>query len=649
MLIMLLRVVTLILLLLPLQGICQNALVDSLENVVESLPDDSTKVNTLNHLVNILRLQDNAQALAYAEKSKELASRLEYKSGLGYALENLGWMYYRRGDYSTAFEHFTDGLTIGQQNNDGSLQARCLNDVALINVEQKLYDQGKKHLREALRLAESFHDHETAARTLGNLAMFYRSSNVDSSRYFSEKALAMATLAKSDYLKSYTWRILAELDLKEKNYLGALQKLNMSLLLARQLRNPYLETAILRRFGKLYLDQSQPDRAITYLYQSNAIAKRYRYPREQEQTYQLMVEAYKDKNNIAKAFEYQSAYLHLHDSLYDQQNTEYLALQQARFDTRLKEAQIELLTKDTRLKQEEINNQRVWIYFSLGCLLLLVLLMFVLFYSNQLKRRAHDRLAEKNREIQQQAFELASINDTKDKLFAIISHDLRGPLASLRGLVNLVEGPGLTQEEFQYASQVLKQNLDSVQENLENLLYWAQSQLKGLQVNPEVVSVKHVADSTIGLYTEAAKGKHVTITNNLDESLRVRVDSNHLRMIFRNLLSNAIKFNGQAGHITINQKIHDEFVDISVSDSGVGMTDEDVIRLFKADTHFTKPGTNQEKGVGIGLMLIKEFIERNGGTIAVSSKEGKGTSFTFTLRYDRTAVQQKEIALSSSL
>lgn len=276
------------------------------------------------------------------------------------------------------------------------------------------------------------------------------------------------------------------------------------------------------------------------------------------------------------------------------------------------------------------------------------MLASVLFYNNRLRKRSHDNLAEKNIEIAQQALQLSNMNDTKDKLFSIISHDLRGPLASLRGLMNLVGETGLTQEEFQQASNTLKLSLDAVQENLENLLYWAQSQLKGLQVNMEPTSVKHVADEMIALYAEAAKSKDVSILNELENDQHVVVDKNHLRMIFRNLISNAIKFNAKQGMIVISQKQFGNYMEVSVSDSGVGMRASDVVKLFNAETHFTKLGTNQEKGVGIGLLLIKEFIEHNEGSISVESAEGKGTTFTFRLKLDMSRIKKEEGALSSS-
>jgi signal transduction histidine kinase len=256
----------------------------------------------------------------------------------------------------------------------------------------------------------------------------------------------------------------------------------------------------------------------------------------------------------------------------------------------------------------------------------------VLLYSNWLKRKANRLLGTKNQEIQLQALQLSDLNVTKDKLLSIISHDVRGPLASLRGLINIICRGELTQQEFIVNSVKLRQNLDSVQEDLDNLLYWAQSQLNGLQINAEELNVRAIVSDKMKLFKDVAERKDLTIINDISEELTVVSDRNHMGLIVRNLLANAIKFNTRGGSIRIQEKIIGERVEISVTDSGVGIKSSDLNKLFNAQTHFSNLGTDQEKGVGIGLLLTKEFIEKSGGSIWVTSEVGKGSTFTFTAK-----------------
>ena len=206
---------------------------------------------------------------------------------------------------------------------------------------------------------------------------------------------------------------------------------------------------------------------------------------------------------------------------------------QARFESQLKEAEIQLLKKDTQLKQQEINSQQVWMYFTVGLLLLTGMLVFVLLYSNWMKKKANALLGVKNLRIQAQAHQLSNLNATKDKLFSIISHDVRGPLASLRGLINIICKGQLTQEEFIQHSVKLRQNLDFVQDDLDNLLHWSQSQLYGLQVNTEELHIKSVVNDKIKLFREAAAKKDITIINDIREDLTVLGDKNHFSLIIQ--------------------------------------------------------------------------------------------------------------------
>jgi signal transduction histidine kinase len=248
-------------------------------------------------------------------------------------------------------------------------------------------------------------------------------------------------------------------------------------------------------------------------------------------------------------------------------------------------------------------------------------------------------LQQKNREIQNQTLQLRNLNSTKDKLFSIISHDLRSPVASLKALMEIVNTTGLTQEEFVDITKVLKRNLDSVYDDLDNLLLWAQTQLKGLKAVPENIDLRIIADEKINVFVELAENKKLKIFNFIPEGLTVLADKNHIGLVFRNLLANAVKFNRTGGEIKILASETDDECEISITDSGVGINESDLEKLFNPETHFTTPGTHKEKGMGIGLLLTKEFLEKNGGTIRVSSRAGSGTTFTFSLKTVKQSIE----------
>jgi two-component system sensor histidine kinase/response regulator len=624
--------------------------IDSLENLVKTTPNDTTKVWLLNRLVTTLREGDNNKALMYGYQAKELAELLNYQRGLAWALENLGWLSYRKGDQSAAFQMSTEALKISESFGDYPAIAKCLNSIAAIYYEQNQYDAALINFNKALLAARRMNNLVLIARSLNNIAltMFQLNQN-DSALIYAERGLRASQRAGSTYLVGYACRTLGDIDARNNKLHSALEKFRDAILLAERVQNKFLKVSTLHRMGKAYILLNQPDTALRYLLQNIQLASQYGYSDEHEIALRLASEAYALKNAIAKAFEFQSQYVQVHDSLYAQRNSEHLALMQTRFESQLKEAEIELLKKDRQIKQQEINSQQIWMYFTVGLLTLTAILVFVLLYSNWLKRKANHLLGVKNQEIQAQALQLTNLNETKDKLLSIISHDVRGPLASLKGLINIICKGELTQQEFIHNSVRLRNNLDLVQEDVDNLLYWAQSQLNGMQIKYEEIKVRNIVNEKINLFKDAADRKGINMINDISEDLVVLADKNHLSLIVRNLLANAIKFNTRGGSIWIQDKTKDDRVEISVTDSGIGMKSADLKKLFNVQTHFSSTGTDQEKGVGIGLLLTKEFIEKGGGSIWVTSEEGKGSTFTFTAKRVVIPATNEQTALSSTL
>ncbi|MGC3948744.1 MAG: tetratricopeptide repeat-containing sensor histidine kinase [Chryseolinea sp.] len=608
---------------------------DSLLNIIKTTPSDSMRVWQLNLLSTTIREQDSNRALQYAEEARDLALLLNYKRGHCGALENIGWIYYRRGEFSEAFELSAEALKLAEAIGDKVLTAKCLNTIAAVRIEQKQYFEGIANFKKAFVISEKINDLQAMARSINNIAFcFLQNEQIDSAVLYGKQALTLSKQANTRYLLAFALRTLGDVDMAQGRYQDALLKFNDVLLIGNELQNVFLQVSTNHRIGKAYYVLGKNPQALNTLIANLTVARKHGFRSELERSLKLIAEIHASIGELHRAYDYQSQYLAVHDSLQQQRNNEATALLQARFDSEIKEARIELLTKEAELKQKEINSQRLWMYFSIGCLSLMVILAFVLLYSNRLKKRANDVLASKNMEIAEQAAQLKSINTTKDKLFSIISHDLRSPLASLRGLVTVMGLGGLSKDEFIESSRKLRKNLDAVQGDLDNLLVWAQSQLNGLQSNPVAMRLKPVIEEKIDLFSEVARQKDITILNEVDESLSIIADKNHMGLVIRNLLANAIKFNRPGGLIRISERRVGEFFEISVIDSGIGMTSKDLGRLFNAATHFTNPGTHQEKGAGIGLLLTKEFIEKDGGSIWATSEFGKGSTFTFTVRPD---------------
>ncbi len=227
---------------------------------------------------------------------------------------------------------------------------------------------------------------------------------------------------------------------------------------------------------------------------------------------------------------------------------------------------------------------------------------------------------------------LQELNASKDKFFSIISHDLRSPFNSILGFTELLwknSGDFSRAEIEKIAYDIYKTGNETI-DLLNNLLEWSSSQTGKLKINPENFFLKSVVDDTIDLLNEYAIKKNITVLNEVPGQIKVFADKNMIGSVIRNLLSNAIKFT-QNGNVRITAKDVNSFVEFLITDTGVGIKPEDMKKLFRLDTEFSTPGTANEKGSGLGLILCKEFIEKNHGEIFVESEEGKGTRFILKL------------------
>lgn len=227
---------------------------------------------------------------------------------------------------------------------------------------------------------------------------------------------------------------------------------------------------------------------------------------------------------------------------------------------------------------------------------------------------------------------LQELNTSKDKFFSIISHDLRSPFNSILGFSELLwkNTDDFSKPEIKkIAADIYKTGNETI-DLLDNLLEWSRSQTGRLEIDPENFSLKEVVDDTIDLLNENAKRKSITMLNEIPGHTTIFADKNMIGTVMRNLLSNAIKFTHN-GNVRIESRDVDNFVEVTVTDTGVGIKSENIERLFRLETEFSTRGTANEKGTGLGLVLCKEFIEKNHGEIDVKSKEGTGTSFILKL------------------
>jgi signal transduction histidine kinase len=239
---------------------------------------------------------------------------------------------------------------------------------------------------------------------------------------------------------------------------------------------------------------------------------------------------------------------------------------------------------------------------------------------------------------------LNELNITKDRFFSIIAHDLKGPFSSLIGFSELLlnDYKNLSAEEIHDYHKMIYTTANNSHNLLENLLEWSRSQTGKITFNPTKINISQIVQNVADLLISSANEKNIVFLNEISPSVFAFADDNMVKTILRNLLNNAIKFTSKYGIIKLtsqqlqNKSIQTDtpnisMIEVSVKDSGIGISTDNLNKLFKIDQKISTKGTNNEKGTGLGLIICKEFIDKNGGQITIESYEGKGTTLKFTL------------------
>jgi signal transduction histidine kinase len=243
------------------------------------------------------------------------------------------------------------------------------------------------------------------------------------------------------------------------------------------------------------------------------------------------------------------------------------------------------------------------------------------------------KLKEAEEEIARQKLQLEQLNATKDKFFSIIGHDLRSPFGNFIGITNLILQNFGDYDKEKLLQYIIKLNRSAQNSYnlLENLLAWAKSQRGTLSYNPKDADLTEIIEENIALLMPFAERKNLQIKQEYARKFFISFDEDMINTVVRNLLFNALKYSNPGGEITVRIEECPENICISVCDNGVGISPEDMEKLFKLDNVHTTLGTENERGTGLGLVLCSEFIKTHGGTIGVESELGKGSHFWFSI------------------
>src|SRR5450432_2664515 len=255
---------------------------------------------------------------------------------------------------------------------------------------------------------------------------------------------------------------------------------------------------------------------------------------------------------------------------------------------------------------------------------------FGILATNKALQEINEKIEKQKAEIEQKAIELSELNSLKNKLFSVISHDLKTPMYALRNLFRSMQQMDVSGREIKAMIPDVVTDLNYTTGLMENLLHWVKSQMNSSSFSPGELNMDDIINEAINVHQLQATTKKIFIIREMDESLSVFADRDMVTLVLRNLLSNAIKFTPEKGKIIIRVNNETPFCRVSVIDNGIGMDQEGLARI-QDNSYYSTNGTAKESGTGLGLMLCRDFLSKNGGTLMIESEPGHGSVFSFTL------------------
>ncbi|MGE9314479.1 sensor histidine kinase [Niabella sp. CJ426] len=250
---------------------------------------------------------------------------------------------------------------------------------------------------------------------------------------------------------------------------------------------------------------------------------------------------------------------------------------------------------------------------------------------NHQLRQQQARLIEQTEELEISNRKLAVLNSTKEKLFSILAHDVRSPIAGLKTSLDLLNEKALSRETFTELSHELSSQLNELQDSMDNLLKWSNRQMTGMELQPQKIMIEPLIADTIGLLQYNLANKNINVNISIETDATIYADPDHIKLVMRNLISNAIKFSYAGNEIDLLVEHKDSLIHFSVIDKGIGMKKDLIEKLFNEADVTSQRGTSNEKGTGMGLKISREFAVKNGGDILIYCEPGSGCTFTLTI------------------
>ncbi|MCF8359987.1 MAG: tetratricopeptide repeat-containing sensor histidine kinase [Prolixibacteraceae bacterium] len=596
------------------------------------------------------------EALLLHREALKIYKKIGYERGIGNSYNDIGLAYMQMGQYTNAIENFYKFLEISKKIGFLHGEGQAYNNIGIIYFYREEYEDALGFYQKHYQTANELDNIAEKTYALNNIGEVYDIlGDFDKAVDCFTKGIALSDSANNSYMKAYLLGNLGQVEQKQNNFETAKAHYEQSLELREQVNDKEGISLILNKISALHLQTNNEKKAVDYAKQALTVAKEHNVLQEIKNAYHNLYNALEKQHKYKEALHYHTLFKTFSDSLFDNARNKEIAEIEVQYQTREKENQI-ALQKELIIRGNILRNSLI------AGVLLLLITSFLIYRSYRKKKetnliiseknhkltRANEKISTQNEYINQQKemleqqnvklqmseASLQKLNQTKDRFFSILAHDMKTPLISFKKISGSLEKniETIPKDQLQYYISQLNQSASNVVNLFNNLLQWSVTQTKKDIYNPVKINASETVNHCTSLLGSALNEKKITVKNTLDEEEWVYADKNMIATVFRNLLSNAIKFTPEEGTITIASEEKEGIFQYSVSDSGPGLSEEDQKKLFRIDVKNKDIGNDPDKkGTGLGLILCQEFIKQHGQKIWVSGKPDKGCTFSFTL------------------
>ncbi|CAN5349120.1 hypothetical protein BH23BAC1_BH23BAC1_08530 [soil metagenome] len=591
-------------------------------------------INSISGQAKILGIQgENLKSLMLSQKAIELAGDFDHDLYYG-ILSNMNVPYVKLGQYENALDCLLEAKDYYEKIQKENALAIIYNNIGEIYRGSLLnFPLAEKHYKKAVALNLRLNDERQLAKNYNNLGInFKHQEQPDSALYY---------LFKSKEIKEKNGDIggvaisvynIGDLYLEMEKFTEAIDNFNQTLKISEELGIREGFYYAYQGLGKAYLKSGQKDKAWSYFQKVKEITDQLNNPELNIAAGEMFYNYYKETGNFSKALseleELQVKKDSINKLLRDKGFTELRIV----YEKELSEAETRILQAQQADDKAIIAFQKKveYLLFTLAGLLVITLLILLFFYKQRKimllqEKMANVKLHEQYVFLEQQEKKLEEVNQMKDKIFSVLGHDLRSPLNSILVFIQMLERNDLSPDQkIKYLDQ-LKNETGHTLKTLENILAWSRLQSNDKIVSRKEINIELLFSDISNLYQPLAAHKSIKLWFRHNSSRKLIGDQNQIQSVVANLVSNAIKFSPPNETIIVEFSEFEDDVIISVSDSGSGIKPEVLQHLNDRKGRFSTPGTNGEKGTGIGLKLVKDFVNLNGGKLTFENKKPKGT------------------------